>query len=124
MKSGLRVAGVVGIAAVMSLSAAPARAQNLNDVGRLLQNQLQGGQRDDGRDRDAYERGRQDQAEQARREGEARRRAGDDRRRFDEDQRRRYEGRDGQQRELDRQRFDQQRAVDDDRRAREQPRRY
>jgi len=81
---------VLGLVMVPAIMARPAMAQNLNDIGRTL-NQLlpQQQQQDPNRERNAYEQGRRDQEEQLRRERDARRnedrRPGyDDRRRDDE----------------------------------------
>ncbi len=119
----MRASSVTAVLALLVAGALqPAAAQSLNDVGRVLQDQLLGNRQNPNSDRDAYERGRQDQSEANRREDEARRRAGDDRRRFDnEQQRRRYDDSQQRPREFDRQREDRQR---DDRQRDDQQRGY
>lgn len=114
---------LVVLAALGLTLAGPAGAQNLNDLGRVLQDQVLGPRSDPNRERDAYERGRQDQADQNRRDGHERQRANDDRRRY-EDDRRRFEEADRRQRDDDRFRADRQRAWEDEQRARQQSRRY
>jgi len=91
------VRGILVAAAVGAMMTGPAAAQSLNDVGRLLQQQIAPGQQQPSqqdRDRAIYEQGRRDQ-EQSRREdmrhGEEAGRGRDDRR---EDDRRRAEDRD------------------------------
>ena len=108
--------------AIGAAFAVPAAAQSLNDVGRLLQQQIAPGQQQPSqqdRDREIYERGRRDQEESRREERRRREDAGrreDDRRGHD---RRRADDRDQRQ-----QRPYQQRTYDDNQRTREQPNRY
>ena len=64
-------AALLGLTASGLVLALPARAQNLGDVGRVLQDALVPRQ-DPDRERRAYEQGRQDQVE-VRRQEEARR---------------------------------------------------
>ncbi len=133
-------AALLGLAAA-GIAAGPVRAQSLNDVGRLLQDQVLGGRpaQNPDAERQAYEQGRRD-AEDARRrdqyqrqnagrddhrhDEDARRRANDDRRRFDQDDRQRADDAARRQRDMDRQRADQQRAWADEQRARTQSGRY
>lgn len=112
--SGRWAAVMVG---VMLLGAGAAKAQSLNDLGRVLQDQVLGGnrqQQDPNRERDAYERGRQDQADQARRNDDRRREP--DRRQVEDDRRRNDDQRRGRD-------YDQQRPYSDGR-GQDQPRRY
>ena len=110
---------------------APAMAQNLNDVGRLLQDQVLGGRPNQSpeREREAYEQGRRDaerqRQEQAMREREQRREPGREYGRRDDERRDRgrYEATDRRERDLERERAERQRAYNDDQRYR-QPGRY
>lgn len=108
--------------------AQPAAAQTLNDVGRLLQNQVLGNPANPDRERNAYEQGRRDQ-EQARRAEEHRRqeaRQAEEARRWRESQQhQRGQGHDRpvwtegeRHRQLDRQRAERQHRWADERRAR------
>jgi len=103
------VAAIVGL-----MAAGPAVAQNLNDIGRALTDQLiPRQQQQPNRDTNAYEQGRRDQQEQSRREQDARR--SDDRYRED-DRRRGYE--DKRRSDYDRERAERERALAEDQRAR------
>jgi hypothetical protein len=64
----MRVLPMAALAAFVAAGAMPASAQQLKDIGRAIESQVLGARPD--RDRDAYERGREDQArhEQLRRE--------------------------------------------------------
>ena len=109
----MRMYAAAALGLGLLIGAAPAMAQNLNDIGRQLQNQLLPQSNGGDRDRAAYEQGRRDQDEQARRERDARggyendrRRAEEDRRRVD-DRRQRADDRD------QRDRYDRQRPQSD-----------
>lgn len=115
---------VLGLVMVPAIMARPAMAQNLNDIGRTL-NQLlpQQQQQDPNRERNAYEQGRRDQEEQLRRERDARRnedrRPGyDDRRRDEGNDRQRAEDSRRRQDEFNRERADRERVQVDDQRNR------
>ncbi len=109
----------------------PAAAQNLNDVGRLLQDQVLGTRPNQTpeREREAYEQGRRDaerqRQEQALRERDQRRDPGREYGRRDDDgrDRGRYDQTDRRERDLERERAERQRAYNDESRNR-QPGRY
>jgi len=84
----MRVLPIAALAAFFAAGAMPASAQQLKDIGRAIQDQVLGARPD--RDREAYERGREDQArhqewrrEEYRRDREAR--GWDERRHRDRD---------------------------------------
>ena len=103
----ITTAAVLGI-----LVASPAVAQNLNDIGRALTDQLIPRQQQPNRDANAYEQGRRDQEEQNRRERETRR--PDER--YREDNRRRADDR--PRSDYDRERAERERSSTDDQRGR------
>ncbi len=89
----MRILTVAALGLCLGAGLAPVRAQNLGDVGRQLKDQLLPGQnQSQDRDRNAYEQGRRDQEEQARRQRDSARgsdsRGYDDRRRADDRNRR------------------------------------
>lgn len=86
----MRIMTAAALSVGLMAAAIPARAQNLNDMGRLLQNQLQPKQNNDDRDR-AYQQGRRDQEEQARRERDIRRPDDRGRQQFDNRDRQRQD---------------------------------
>ncbi len=114
-------AAALGLGLMVSVT--PSKAQNLNDIGRQLQNQLFPQQNND-RERTAYDRGRRDQEEQVRRDRDARgydgdrRRVEEERHRYDDSQRQQAEDRQRYDRDAQRERADRQRALSEDERSR------